>query len=219
MNTEKVAALSLSGSTSTDEVRMTGRDQKASRCLRSPTWAVWHSLSASQSTQKVEKVTLYQEDQTGTFDSPPPLKNTHSLPSPTPLEEIGGEDCFPEAYHFSLPPPYLGGEKGEERGREKEQPCLFPASHPSSPQPPASATGEGKLWFGYESAIFSWSWLSFLISSSDEEVEECVWGVIKRSLPSREKGFNTAQLGAGWETVTATPGLYLKELRLLNKSD
>ena len=149
MNTEKVAALSLSGSNSTDEVRMTGRDQKASRCLRSPTWAVWHSLSASQSTQKVEKVTLYQEDQTGTFDSPPPLKNTHSLPSPTPLEEIR-EDCFPEAYHFSLPPPYLGGEKG---GKRKREGAALPLSSFTSFQPPASSHGGGQtliwLWVGH----------------------------------------------------------------------
>lgn len=188
VNTEKVAALSLSGSNSTDEMRMTGRDQKASRCLRSPTWAVWHSLSASQSTQKVEKVTLYQEDRTGTFDSPPPLKK-YPFPSLThPTWRNWKRRLFSRVLPF-FPSTTLswGWERG---GKRKREGAALPLSGFTSFQPPA--TGEGKLWFGYESAIFSWSWLSFLISSSDEEVEECVWGVIKRSLPSREKGFSPA---------------------------
>ena len=125
MNTEKVAALSLSGSNSTDEVRMTGRDQKASRCLRSPTWAVWHSLSASQSTQKVEKVTLYQEDQTGTFDSPPPLKNTHSFPHPPHLKKSEEKTVFQRPTIFPFHHPILGVRKGRKEEERRSSLASF----------------------------------------------------------------------------------------------
>ena len=73
------------------------------------------------------------------------------------------------------------------------------------------------LCFGDEVGIFNWTWLSFLISRSDEEVIESVQGIIKGSLLSRKRRFNTAQVGAGWEKNNTISGLYPMDLRLLNK--
>lgn len=133
------------------------------------------------------------------------------IPLPCPpntLEKIG--DFFPEAYRFPSHHPTSGVRKGRKRKR-----AALLLSHFTSFQPPAlPAMGEEKLSFGYEAAIFSWTWLSFLISRSDEEVLESAQGIIKAS---RKRRFNTAQLGAGWERINTISGLHPKELRLLNK--
>ena len=115
---------------------------------------------------------------------PPPLPTQH------PGEDKRG-DFFPEAYRFPSHNPTSGVRKGRKRKR-----AALLLSHFTSFQPPAlPAMGEEKLCFGYEAAIFSWTWLSSLISRSDEEVSESVQGIIKAVSTQQEKEIQHSPAG------------------------